>query len=83
MIALNPEGYRLFMGQEVKNIDRYLTKACRPHRNSVWFQTNEAKGKENRVVNERFALLLAQPQVGKTGVYLRLLQILMMERGMS
>lgn len=81
MIVLNPEGYRLFMGQEVKNIDRYLTKTCRPHRNSMWFKTNEAK--ENRVENERFALLLAQPQVGKTGVYLRMLQMLMMERGMS
>lgn len=81
MIALNPEGNRLFMGQEVKNIDRYLIKTCRPHRNSMWF--GQAKGNENRVENERFALLLAQPQVGKTGVYLRLLQMLMMERGMS
>jgi hypothetical protein len=81
MIVLNPEGYRLFMGQEVKNVDRYLTKACLPHCNSMWF--GQAKGKENRLENERFALLLAQPQVGKTGVYLRLLQMLMMERGMS
>lgn len=82
-ILLNPQGYRLFLGQEATNkkmvVDRYLNKQGNgPSRNSMWFGKDKAKeepegGEEE--VEQRWALLLAQPQVGKTGVYLRLLQM--------
>ena len=68
-IVLNPQGHRLFMGKEVKLVvDRYLTKNGEAHRKSMW--KGSERGKE-----QRWALLLAQPQVGKTGAYLKLLEM--------
>ena len=81
-IMLNPQGHRLFMGKDGKMVvDRYLNKQGHAHRKSMWWQKgigsdngNDQDGKDGKG-RERWALLLAQPQVGKTGVYLKLLQM--------
>ena len=80
LIVLNPQGYRLFMGQGGKMVvDRYLNKQGNgPNRKSMWFEKEKEKEmatREDESFKTRWALLLAQPQVGKTGVYLRLLQM--------
>ena len=83
-IMLNPQGHRLFMGKDGRMVvDRYLNKQGDAHRKSMWWQKTVENENENENENdernvkgrERWALLLAQPQVGKTGVYLKLLQM--------
>ena len=76
LIVLSPKGHRLFMGQEVNVVDRYLNKQGEAHCNSMWFN----KARERESFKRRWVLLLAQPQVGKTGVYLRLLEMVVKER---
>ena len=81
-IMLNPQGHRLFMGKDGRMVvDRYLNKQGDAHRRSMWWQktveneNENDKHEKNGKGRERWALLLAQPQVGKTGVYLKLLQM--------
>ena len=59
------------MAQELNCIDRYLNKQGEACCKSMWFK----KAREKESFKKRWVLLLAQPQVGKTGVYLRLLEM--------
>ena len=74
-IVLCPRAHQVFMGAKGCTVvlDRYLNKRGEANRNSMWWCGDDAERRKE--VRQRWALLLAQPQVGKTGAYLKLLEM--------